>query len=349
MNLFRRSLAALAASALLLTAAVVPATSASATVCPTATVAVSTAGQLTTALGAASPGDVIELAPGTYAGNFAATNKDGSAGSPIWLCGPSTAIIDGGSITGNYSLHINNSDYWHLLGFTVAYGSKGVMVDSSSHVTVEGLTVHGTGDEAIHLRIQTTDSLVTGNTIYDTGNRREKFGEGVYVGSADSNWGNLNGGLPDRSDRNTVSYNTIYDTTAESIDIKEGTADGSVIGNTFDGSSQTAEGADSWMDVKGNGYLIQGNSGVHSLLHGYETHRKNLTKNGLGDWGKCNVFDGNAADVQGVFGGPDPVLGYYLHDFTTAKNVILSNNTATNVDAVFNYGVSYGTVVPCTP
>ena len=43
-------------------------------------------------------------------------------------------------------------------------------------------------------RKNTTDSLVTGNEIFDTGNRREKFGEGVYIGSSDANWGALTGG-----------------------------------------------------------------------------------------------------------------------------------------------------------
>ena len=35
---------------------------------------------------------------------------------------------------------------------------------------------------------------------------------------------------PDRSDRNVVAGNTISDTTAESIDIKEGTTGGTVVG-----------------------------------------------------------------------------------------------------------------------
>lgn len=333
------------ALSLTVTSLVVGNAPAHATSCPTPTITVSTATGLLNALNAAVPGDVIEMQPGTYArsGNFTAANKDATATNPIWLCGSASTIIDGGSIKGDYAFYLNNSDYWHLSGFTTSGGSKGVMVDASAHVTIEGLTVHGTGDEGIHLRLQTTDSLVTGNTVYDTGNRREKFGEGVYVGSADSNWGNLNSGQPDRSNRNTISYNYIYDVTAENVDIKEGTQDGFVIGNTFDGSSETDEGGDSWMDVKGNNYLIQSNVGTHARLHGYETHHHNLTKNDLGDWGLNNTFDGNSADVQGVFGGPDPVLGWYIHDPATTGNVLKCNNTWTNANAMANYGVT------CTP
>ena len=66
-----------------------------------------------------------------------------------------------------------------------------------------------------------------GNTISDTGLRRDKFGEGVYVGSAQSNWCKHSDCEPDESDRNVVEGNTIFDTGAESVDLKEGTTGGS--------------------------------------------------------------------------------------------------------------------------
>ena len=65
-----------------------------------------------------------------------------------------------------------------------------------------------------------------------------------------SNWPQYSGGEPDRSDRNVVQHNTISATSSESIDIKEGTTGGLVIGNVMDGSGMT--GADSLVDVKGN-------------------------------------------------------------------------------------------------
>ncbi|MGH9187273.1 MAG: hypothetical protein ACRD0U_15885 [Acidimicrobiales bacterium] len=52
------------------------------------------------------------------------------------------------------------------------------------------------GDEAIHLRAFSTDNLAIGNTIRNTGLRRDKFGEGIYVGSAVSNWEKHSGGEP---------------------------------------------------------------------------------------------------------------------------------------------------------
>lgn len=292
------------------------------TPCPAPTVTVATPVQLASALSAAQPGDVIHIADGVYDGNWAATTP-GTSSSPIWLCGGPEAELTNDGITGGYGLHLDGADWWHLHGFTVTDAQKGVIVDASEHVTVEALTVHGVGDEGIHLRSHTVDSLVTGNTIHDTGNRREKFGEGVYIGSSDANWGVLTAGQPDRSDRNTITGNTIYDTTAESVDIKEGTADGVVTGNTFDGASQTEEGADSWVDAKGNGWLIEGNAGVHSLLNGFETHHRNLSKKGLGNWGLNNTFTGNTADVQG------PGRGFYVHDPSVTSNVVRCDNVVT--------------------
>ncbi|MEO3856202.1 right-handed parallel beta-helix repeat-containing protein [Acrocarpospora sp. B8E8] len=312
----------LAAAVLALGLLSLPATAHADGPCPAATVTVASEVQLTAALGAAVPGDVIHIQDGVYADGWAASTP-GTEADPIWLCGGPGAVLTDDGISSGYGLHLVGADWWHLYGFTVTDAQKGVIVDGSAHVTVEALTVHGVGDEGIHLRAFTTDSLVTGNTIYDTGNRREKFGEGVYIGSSDANWGALTGGLPDASDRNTITGNTIYDTTAESIDIKEGTSDGIASGNSFDGSGQTEEGADSWVDVKGNGWLITGNTGVHSLLDGFQTHHRNLTKSGLGDWGLGNVFTGNAADVQG------PGRGFYVHDPSTTGNVVACGNTVT--------------------
>lgn len=320
MALPRRRLAVTLAAALSIAVCTMP--NASADSCPMPTVTVSTETQLSAALAGAQPGDVIHVADGVYDGNWTAT-ADGTSTSPIWLCGSSAAVLTNDGISGGYGLHLNGASWWHLHGFTVTSAQKGVIVDSAEHVTVEALTVHGVGDEGIHLRKNTVDSLVVGNTIHDTGNRREKFGEGVYIGSSDANWGALTGGQPDRSDRNTVSGNVIYDVTAEAVDVKEGTSDGVVSGNSFDGSGLTEEGADSWVDAKGNGWQITGNIGTDSTGDGFQTHHRNLTKSGLGNWGLNNVFEGNVATVNG------PGRGFYVHDASTTGNVVRCDNTVT--------------------
>ena len=113
-------------------------------------------------------------------------------------------MLDGGDIEGGYALHLDGAQYWRLVGFTVSDGQKGVMADGTVGSVIQGLTVTGTGDEAIHLRTHSTDNVVSRNTISDTGHRRDKFGEGVYIGSAVSNWCTYTDCEADRSDRNVV-------------------------------------------------------------------------------------------------------------------------------------------------
>lgn len=292
--------------------------------CASPTTTVSDADELAEALASASPGDRIGLADGTYAGNFV-TTASGTPGEPIFLCGSSDAVIDGGDIEGDYSLHLDGARYWRLVGFSVIGGQKGVVADGTVGTVIQGLSVSGTGDEAVHLRSHSTDNVVLDNTISDTGNRRDKYGEGVYIGSAVSNWCTYTDCEPDRSDRNVVKGNTISDTSSESVDVKEGTTGGVIVGNTFDGAGMT--GADSWVDVKGNNYLIQGNTGVYAEKNGMQTHQI------LDGWGDFNVFTGNFLDV----GSSD----YAIAAWPEESNVVTCDNTFVNAAE----GLSN---IPCT-
>ncbi|WP_227497343.1 right-handed parallel beta-helix repeat-containing protein [Planctomonas psychrotolerans] len=280
--------------------------------CPEPTVEVATADELEDALTEVNPGDVIGLDPGRYVGNFVAATS-GTAAEPIFLCGSTDAVLDGDDPEDGYVFHLDGAEYWNLVGFTVTNGQKGVMADGTVGSVLRELTVHTIGDEAIHLRAFSSDNLVTGNTISETGLRKPKFGEGVYIGTAESNWCDISDCEPDTSDRNVVSDNEIFDTTSESVDVKEGTTGGVVRGNTFEGSAIT--GADSWVDIKGNGYLIEDNVGTNSPLDGFQTHE---IRSG---WGTDNVFRSNTAEVNG------PGFGYSLTP--VLDNVVECDNTAT--------------------
>ncbi|WP_052274465.1 right-handed parallel beta-helix repeat-containing protein [Arthrobacter sp. L77] len=281
--------------------------------CPEPTVTVATATEFEDALDAAKPGDVIDLAPGVYEGNFTASAA-GTAEQPVMLCGSTESILDGGTTEDGYVLHLEDSAHWVLQGFTVRNGQKGVMVDQTTDTLITGLTVTTIGDEAVHLRKFSTDNRVIGNTISDTGLRKPKFGEGVYIGTAESNWCDISNCEPDRSDRNEIAGNTISGTTSESVDIKEGTADGVLRANTFDGSAIVE--ADSWVDVKGRGWLIDGNTGANSPQDGFQTHEI------VDGWGTENVFRDNEAQVNG------PGLGYSLKP--VRDNVVECSNTASD-------------------
>ncbi|MCU1404316.1 MAG: hypothetical protein JWQ43_619 [Glaciihabitans sp.] len=277
--------------------------------CPPATVTVTDSSGLEEALRDATPGAVIQLSPGRYEGSFVATTS-GTANAPITLCGSKESILDGGGTSEGYVFHLDNVSYWVLDGFAVQNGQKGVMADTTTHSLIQGLSVSQIGDEGIHLRNFSTDNTVANNTISDTGTRKAKYGEGVYVGTAESNWCDISNCKPDASDRNLITGNTIFNTTAESIDVKEGTTGGTISDNTLDGSGIT--GADSWVDVKGNSWVIAGNVGTNSPGDGFQTHEI------LDGWGIDNVFRANSAAVNG------PGVGYSMDP--ESANVVQCDN-----------------------
>ncbi|MEU2424514.1 right-handed parallel beta-helix repeat-containing protein [Streptomyces sp. NPDC007851] len=281
--------------------------------CPAATVTVGDAKSLKRALKQARPGDVIRMLDGVYADRFTA-GTPGTADRPIFLCGGPGAVLDAGDVGGGYAFHLDGASHWRLLGFTVRDGQKGVMADRVQGTVIQGLTVENIGDEGIHLRDFSSGNVVEGNTVRDTGKRKEQFGEGIYVGSAQSNWCTVTDCKPDRSDHNVIRGNHVSATTAESVDVKEGTTGGSVIGNTFDGADLSGGHNDSWVDVKGNDWLIKGNVGRHSREDGFQTHRI------LDGWGTGNVFQANTAQVDGP--------GYGFHLTPADGNKVTCDNKA---------------------
>jgi parallel beta-helix repeat protein len=290
--------------------------------CPDSVVEVSTSEQLHAELRNARPGTVIGLADGVYDGTFTASTT-GTAQAPLWLCGGAGAVLRGPGTDDGTVLHLEHVRHWRLVGFTVREGRKGVMADGTGDTVIQNLTVTQIGDEAVHLRANSTRNVVRGLTVSDTGLRRVKFGEGIYIGSAASNWCEITACQPDRSDHNVIVGNSIRATTAESVDIKEGTTGGVLADNTFDGADLAGD-ANSWVDVKGNGWLIQANRGSTATRSGFEV---SVAADG---WGTANTFDANTADVRG------PGYGYELRppaDDPAAGNRVTWSNTATGADA----------------
>ena len=253
------------------------------------TVEVSTAGELQRALDRAVKGQRIRLADGVYQGEFV-LRRSGTASRRIALCGSRNAVLRGDTLKEGYVLHLDGAAHWTLSGFSVTNGEKGVMADRAADNIIQGIEVHHIGHEGIHLRAFSTGNLVQGNLVHDTGLRKAKYGEGVYVGSAHSNWCEHSGCKPDRSDRNRILGNTIGpDVTAEGVDLKEGTTSGLVSGNDFNGQNLT--GADSWVDVKGNAWTVKGNHGSLSPQDGFQVHVE------APGWGRGNEIAGNSGDL----------------------------------------------------
>jgi hypothetical protein len=259
----------------------------------TSTVAVSTSSQLQTALKNAKPGQTITLADGTYTGKFVAA-ADGSAKAPITLAGSSKAVLTTGSTSSGYGLNVTGTS-WVVSGISVTKAQKGIMLDDADGTVLDGVNVGNTGHEGIHVRKGSTDVVVRNSTVHDTGKQKADFGEGIYVGSAKSNWKSIMGSSStiDASDRVLVENNVITNTAAEGIDIKEGTSAGTIRGNVFTNSGYSgANYGDSFIDVKGNGYTITGNSGTKTKTDAFQVHQA------VSGWGTGNTFSGNGAFVN---------------------------------------------------
>ncbi|MEV6283938.1 discoidin domain-containing protein [Kribbella sp. NPDC051770] len=319
---------------------------------------VSTAAQLQAALANAQPGQTIRLAAGQYRGAFL-TQRAGTASAPITLTGPASAVLINDGPSGDapscpaptagwdsgYGLWLFGAPYWKLSGFTVQESKKGIVLDNSHHVTIDDVTVHHTDEEAVHFRRSSADGVIRNSTITDAGLVQKGYGEGVYIGSAGSNWScHGNTGGVDKSDRVQVLDNQLGpNIAAEAIDVKEGTTGGVIRGNTFNGRGVSGENsADSWVDVKGFDYVIENNTGTFSspgtFANGYETHNPSTTPsfpNGCG-----NVWRSNTSDLGGV--GKYAINVSSQSKCSANPNVVHASNTVRNA-------VTGLTNIPVTP
>src|SRR5262249_43816436 len=142
--------------------------------------------------------------------------------------------------------------------------------DAASHNHLIGLSVSDLGQEGIHFRTGSSDNVLESSEVTNTGTKDPGFGEGVYIGTSKTQWS----GGPDPSDRNQILNNVIGPgVRAECLDIKEGTTGGKISGNHFDGADIAGvNSADSWVDVRGNGYTLSDNVGVNTPADGFQVH-----------------------------------------------------------------------------
>ena len=254
--------------------------------------------QLKEALSLGRPGDSIILKDGIYKGRFIIpSTANGTARRPIVLTSNRNAVLDGGNHSTGYVLHLQ-ANYWRIKGITITNGLKGIVTDGASYNIVDNVFITQVGEEGIHFRKFSSHNILQNSKITHTGLKTPGYGEGVYIGSANSNWAKYSNGEADRCDSNKVINNRIGPyVAAECIDIKEGTTGGVIMGNTFESQGITgANSADSWIDVKGNHYLIENNTGFNTqpsvLKDGYQVNCA------YAGWGSYNEFKNNISQVN---------------------------------------------------
>ena len=133
-----------------------------------------------------------------------------------------------------------------------------------------------------------------GNTVRDTGLRRDKFGEGVYIGTAESPTGATSPtASPTTATATSCAATRISATTAESVDIKEGTT-GGIVDRQHVRRRRAQRLARRLLGRRqGQRLADRGQHRAQRAADGFQTHEV------VDGWGTDNVFTGNTAEVNG--------------------------------------------------
>jgi hypothetical protein len=291
---------------------------------------VSTSTQLTNALNNAVAGQTIQLADGVYtatAGFRVPAGRHGTANNTIIITGSRNAVVTTSNINQSNCLWLQGNNYWVVKGFTVRTGKKGIMIDSSFNTKVDSVRVVSTGEEGIHLRKYSSYCTIKNCSIDSIGVVTPDFGEGIYIGSAVSNWCEYTACGMDTCNYNIILKNNFGTyVRAENIDVKEGTQYGIIQENNFNGAGlANANSGNSWMDVKGNYYRVESNTGISTFTDGIQT---NIRHPGFGNF---NTFNSNNFVVNASgFGFRIQTSG---SNGTALNNVVCNNNIVSNATA----------------
>ncbi len=278
---------------------------------------VSTVADLTSATLNAKAGDTIWVAPGKYelpssnCQNDKFVNEtgrdcgriwlgaDGTAANPVVLAGSAPANppeIYGTAVNSNYGIHVTGN-YVVLKNLKIHTFSKGVVFDNSVGALMEDCEVYHTGTELVHVRDSSQQVTLNRNFIHGSGYDVAQYGEGIYVGSYYKAWASSQqsdqtagfwgesasqhrySGYDWRVNDTKITCNIVKATTAENIDVKEGTVRGVVQGNMFIGDSTNYDGQvdhdDANIDMKGASWTVTGNYFYNSKKQGlpyYNSH-----------------------------------------------------------------------------
>ena len=92
--------------------------------CDSTIINVQTANELKNAFLKVKPGDIIQLADGTYTDSKFIANVSGTKSSPIRLKGSKKAVLTTGDSLRGFGLYLKNVNYWILEGFSVMTAQK---------------------------------------------------------------------------------------------------------------------------------------------------------------------------------------------------------------------------------
>jgi hypothetical protein len=180
---------------------------------------------ITYAVNHISPGDTMYVKAGTYNENLYISGLVGSENEVTQIKAyPGHEVILRGNGINTGRVKITESSYLTFEGFKVTHYNQGIFIEGGSdHITIRDCTVFAVGQDAVHVRQNSSYILLEGNIIYDT-DLYIHNGEGFYIGTGSA-------GPKDNTHHVTVRNNLIHDVGDEGIELKPGTHDCIIEGN----------------------------------------------------------------------------------------------------------------------
>jgi Periplasmic copper-binding protein (NosD) len=263
------------------------------------------------AVAVAQPGDVIDVAAGTYDGFT--TVRDGLPGAPIVIRGetdsldqPLAEIVGQGDerLVNFHHDNITFRDFEVFAGDINLWVGSPLVNEQTTGVRIRDNVIHHANGECVRMKYFSVGNEVEHNHIHTCGvtgfnlKQNSKNGEGVYIGTAPEQLFKNPTQDPDASNENWVHHNVI-NTKAECVETKEaasfnvieantcsGTRDPDGAGfssrgdhNAFLGNSSTENRGDGIRlggDSKGQGVLndVIGNTLANNRGYGLDVQRK---------------------------------------------------------------------------
>ncbi len=294
---------------------------------PENVITVDTIDEIFEAMRGAQPGDIIEIAPGTYdytvyqGAQKIDTSAAGTETQPITVRAQdpeNPPVLTGTSPENGYVMHIKG-DYWVIENLHFTNSQKGLVLDNSSYSIIRGCEVSNTGSEAIALRDGSSYCLVQECYVHDTGLITPGYGEGVYIGSAMSTTG-----FDYQCDYNVVDGCTFRNVAAEHVDVKEYTTGTEIMNCTFYGDGMTGENfAGSFVDIAGNEVNVHDNIGYRNqnpkIVAAFELHEQ------VSGWGYDCRFTNNTLYMDREYGEVDTSRRMYVVDGWYTSYVVSGN------------------------
>ena len=175
-------------------------------------------------------GDIVYVKNGTYNEQVLISGKNGG---PSYITfqnypGHSPILRGSGVHTGRHK--IIDSNYIKFVGFRITDIQQGLFVESSHHILLQSLNVYTVGQEAVHIKMNSSFVTLEDSVIHDT--RAWQYnGEGVYIGMSTSD--QPSSPPYDNTNNILIKNNTIYNTNDECIEVKPGTYSVVLDGNTM--------------------------------------------------------------------------------------------------------------------